>query len=132
MSHIRNAIHVNTPAAQLYLWVIQNIDYRKLANRTRLAVRNPNVNVKAVLFEFNSTERLQCGLTIRDAFIHLHGAELVNKLIEEEIYVRRKPVYNTDGTSRLSNTTFQVIVSWNSRPACTYENGAASTYRATD
>jgi hypothetical protein len=135
MSHIRTAVNTNTPAAQLYLWVIQHIDYRKLTSRTNLAYRNPNANIKAVLFEIDNNERLQCGLTIRDAFIILHGIELVDKIIGEKVYIRRKPVYNTDGTSRLSDTTLQVVASWNSAPPRyepNYENddrGSSSAYR---
>jgi hypothetical protein len=112
-SHIQTAIQINNPSAQLYLWILQNIDYAKIASRTHIAVTNPNAQIKAVAFELDNHTRLPCGLWVCDAFMNLHGEELVNKLLGQHVYIRRKPVYYNDGTSRLSHTAWQVIVCWN-------------------
>jgi len=113
MSHIIAAINANTPAAQLYLWLIQNLNYKRIIYRARAAARYPNAVVKLVLFEINVHDRLSCGVTVLDAFRFLHGTELLDKILGEKSYVRRKPLRSHDGTSRLSTTEYQVVLVWN-------------------
>jgi hypothetical protein len=128
MSHILTAIRENTPAAQLYLWVIKSLNYKRIIYRARAAARYPNAVVKLVLFEINIHDRLLCGMPVLEAFRFLHGTELIEKLLSEKSYIRRKPLRCHDGTSHLSNTEYQVVVVWNTDVTPT----APTVYRCQD
>lgn len=97
-----------SPAAQAYLWCMSRVDNNKFIQRT-IASRRTSSEVKMVLAEFHTTDRLPCGMTILKAMQEFDVCEMLTRVFENTfVYMRRKPT-----SCGLAKDIHQIVISWN-------------------
>jgi len=111
---IKAELDQNSIESRLHLWCIQRINLEKVIKRMKIAHMVPSAAVKAVIFEFNSKDKIDAVLSIKNALYLTDCFSFLKQFLDcNTVYIRKKPVFHTDGTSSLSTSEYQMIALWN-------------------
>lgn len=104
----------NAENSELFMYILSLVNVVKMVYRFKFAQDNPNVMVKAVLFEYSQYTMFGRSYQSLHALMGEYGLPYIQELFPHcVVYRRRKVIYSTDGTSALSPTLWQVLTVWN-------------------
>jgi hypothetical protein len=111
---IKAELDQNSIESRLRLWCIQRINLEKIIKRMNIAHKIPSASVKAVLFEFSSKDKIDSAFSVKNALYLTDCFSFLKEFLDcNTVYIRKKPVFHTDGTSSLSTSEYQMIALWN-------------------